>query len=272
MTLERFTSLQPVRDLPQLTAALERQQRPQREGGERGWYTITNRSEAEAEITIYDFMGSGGVSADDFIHELGQIKANKITLRVNSPGGDVFDGIAIFNALHRHKARVTAFVDGIAASAASFVIMAADEIVMSPHSTMMIHEAHGLTLGAAADMRKMADVLDKSSDNIAAIYAARTGRPVAEWRALMVEETWFSDQEAVTVGLADRVDGEDENAVAARMEARVQNDAESTLEPSELQAIHAALQKGTAEIVRKPVMPDYDFAAALKEATAVLVE
>ena len=206
MSLERYTSLSPAADLPQLTAALERN-RPRNGSASRGWYSIKNLSEAESEIMLYDFIGYGGVSADDFIRELASIKASKITMRVNSPGGDVFDGIAIFNAIARHKAEVTAYVDGIAASAASFIVMAADTAVMSPHSQMMIHEAHGLALGPADDMRKMAGILDKSSDNIAAIYAKRAGGTVAAWRAKMRDETWFSDQEAVAAGLADRVDG-----------------------------------------------------------------
>ena len=207
MSLERYTSLSPAADLPQLTAALERN-RPRNGSASRGWYSIKNLSEAESEIMIYDFIGYGGVSADDFIRELADIKASKITLRVNSPGGDVFDGIAIFNAIARHKANVTAYVDGIAASAASFIVMAADTAIMSPHAQMMIHEAHGLALGPADDMRKMADILDKSSDNIAAIYAKRAGGTIADWRVKMREETWFSDQEAVAAGLADRIEGE----------------------------------------------------------------
>lgn len=207
MSLQRYTSLQPAADLPQLTAALETKRRGP--NAQRGWYSIKNLSEAESEILIYDYIGYGGVTADDFIRDLADIKASAITLRVNSPGGDVFDGIAIFNAIQRHKADVTAFVDGIAASAASFIVMAADTVVMSPHSQMMIHDAHGLCMGPADDMRKMADILDKSSDNIAAIYAERAGGTVDEWRARMKDEMWLSDQEAVKMGLADRVDGDE---------------------------------------------------------------
>src|SRR3990167_8578640 len=221
MSLQRYTSLQPAADLPQLTAELERE-RPRSAGGaggSRGWYSIKNLSEAETEVLIYDYIGYGGGSAGDFIRELSNIKSGKITLRVNSLGGDVFDGVAIFNAIKRHKAEVTAYVDGIAASAASFIVMAADDIVMSPHSQMMVHEAHGLCLGPADDMLKMAEALDKSSDNIARIYAGRAGGEVAEWRARMKDETWISDREAVAPGLADRVDGED--AEATKLAARL---------------------------------------------------
>ncbi len=218
--LERFRSLTPRIDLPQLKAVLEARQQPTRADGGDAWYSILNISQAETEITIFDFIGEFGVSAADFIRELAAIKTPKISLRVNSPGGDVFDGLAIFNAIGRHPAEVTAHIDGIAASAASFLIMAADSIVMSPHSQMMIHDARGFALGPADDMRQMADVLDKNSDNIAAIYAEKAGGTVEEWRALMKAETFLSDQEAVDLGLADSIDGEDEADVAARMAAQ----------------------------------------------------
>lgn len=207
MTLERYTSLRTA-DLPPIAAALDRNHRNGATSS-RGWYSIKNLSEAEAQIDIYDYIGLSGVSADDFVRELASIKASKITLRVNSPGGDVFDGVTIFNAIARHKAEVTAFVDGIAASAASFIIQAADHRVMSPHSTMMIHDAQGgLAInGTAGDYQKMADVLNKASENIASIYAERAGGTQSEWRTLMLAETWLSDVEAVRLGLADRVDG-----------------------------------------------------------------
>ncbi len=217
--LERFRSLTPGTDLPQLKAALESRHSP-RADGKPPWYSILNISQTETEITIFDFIGFGGVSAADFIRELADIKTPKISLRVNSPGGDFDDGIAIFNAIRRHKSEVTAFVEGMAASAASFLIMAAHAVVMQPHSRMMIHDAHGLALGPADELRNFAAELDDASDNIAAIYAEKAGGMVEEWRARMKAETFLSDQEAVDLGLADSIDGEGEQAVAARVEAR----------------------------------------------------
>src|SRR3990167_5415203 len=247
MALERYTSLKPAADLPQLTAALERS-RPGRPNGQRGWYSIKNLSEAEAEILIYDYIGYGGMTADDFIHDLGTIKASAITLRVNSPGGDVFDGIAIFNAIQRHKAEVTAFVDGIAASAASFIVMAADPVVMSPHSQMMIHDAHGLCMGPADDMRKMADVLDQSSDNIASIYAERAGGDVADWRERMKDEMWLSDKEAVRLGLADRVDGDEEMPMKPKKKMAASIDPKPDPKPEPVSVDWAKL---TSEIIEQ---------------------
>ncbi len=224
MSKQRFQSLQPAADLPQLLALLDtkRSQNTRRGTAHGGWYTIRNVSETAAEIFIYDEIGHFGVSANDFISELRELKASKIALHINSPGGEVFDGVAIFNALKRHNAAITVWVDGIAASSASFIAMAGDEVVMAAHSQMVIHEASGLCMGPADDMHQLADFLDKTSNNIASFYAERAGGSIKEWRALMKEETLFSDEEAVEAGLADRVDGEDEEKVAARMTARAE--------------------------------------------------
>jgi len=218
---QRFTSVKPMADLPLLLATLEARQRQDRAEMDRGWYSIKNLSAAETEIFIYDEIGMFGVTASDFIRELAEVRANRITLRINSPGGDVFDGVAIYNSIKRHQAEVAVFIDGIAASAASFIAMAGDTITMMPHSQMMIHEAHGLVIGPADDMRKMADILDKSSDNIAGIYADRTGGTVEEWRARMRDESWFSDEEAVQLGLADGIDGVEEEPASEKEAARI---------------------------------------------------
>ena len=217
---QRFTSLRPTADLPKLQAILSARQ-PSEEQKGRGWYSITNVSQSETEVFIYDEIGLWGITAGDFVNELRDIKADTITLRINSPGGDVFDGIAIYNACKRHRATINVFIDGIAASAASFIAMAGDTVTMMPHTQMMIHEAHGLVIGPASDMRKMADILDQSSDNIASIYAERAGGTVAEWRERMRDETWLSAEEAVDLGLADGVEGEEEEDAEARMAPRI---------------------------------------------------
>lgn len=166
---------------------------------------------AEATIRLYDVIDSWGddwgISAREFASVLDQIgDASQINLRINSPGGEVFEAVAIMNQLRSHSARVVATVDGVAASAASFIAASADEVIMGRNSEMMIHDGAGLVLGNAADMREMADLLDHLSDNIASVYADKGGGDVAAWRALMVAETWFTADEAVTAGLADRVD------------------------------------------------------------------
>lgn len=165
-----------------------------------------------ATIRLYDPIDSWGewwgVSAKELAQTVDQLPADvtEIQLHINSPGGDVFDGIAIMNTLRATNARVVAIVDGIAASAASFVAVAADEVVMAPNSELMIHDAWGLCVGNAAEMTAMAGLLAHLSDNIASIYAAKAGGTVAEWRAAMERESWYSAEEAVAIGLADRVD------------------------------------------------------------------
>lgn len=171
------------------------------------WYKITNLAADTAEVAIYDEIGMWGVTASDFMAELGGANVKNLTLRINSPGGDVFDGLAILNSIRSHPANVHVIVDGLAASAASFIAMAGDKVEMAPNSMMMIHEASGLCMGNAGDMRDLADLLDKTSANIASIYASRSGRSPEEHRKAMQAESWYSDQEAVDAGLADAVIG-----------------------------------------------------------------
>lgn len=177
------------------------------------WYTITNQAddesdveEASAQILIYDEIGgSFGVSAADFVEELNGITSSKIDVRINSPGGAVWDAIAIYNALIKHPATITTYVDALAASAASIVALAGDQVVMMVGSQMMIHDALGAEIGNAKDMRAMATFLDQQSDNIASMYAVKAGGELKDWRALMLAETWLMANEAVEMGLADEV-------------------------------------------------------------------
>lgn len=164
-----------------------------------------------ATLHLYDpidsWGDSWGVSAKEFSKVVAQIPADtaEIRLHINSPGGDVFDGLAVLNTLRAHPARLVAVVDGLAASAASFIAVGANELVMSPNSELMIHDAWGAAVGNAAEMAAMADLLNHVSDNIASIYAAKAGGDVAVWRNAMRAESWFTAEEAVTAGLADSV-------------------------------------------------------------------
>jgi ATP-dependent protease ClpP protease subunit len=176
----------------------------------REWYRIADaKDDAPAEVYIYDEIGYWGTSAAQFVKDLQGVKAGRINLHLNTPGGDVFDGIAIHNALTAHPATVTVYVDALAASIGSVIAMAGERIVMAKHSTMMIHDPFGATWGNAEDMRKMAEILDQLGDTIAGVYAERAGGSVREWRDRMLEETWYSDRQAVEAGLADEVDGDE---------------------------------------------------------------
>jgi ATP-dependent protease ClpP protease subunit len=152
--------------------------------------------------------GEWGVSSKEFAEALDQVgeDTTEIQLAINSPGGAVFESIAMLNLLRRHPARVVVTVDGLAASGASVVAMAGDEIVMARNAEMMIHEAWGLVVGNSEDMGDMATRLEKDSANVASVYATHAGGTVDTWRQAMREETWYTAEEAVEAGLADRVE------------------------------------------------------------------
>ena len=160
---------------------------------------------AEPRINLYDELGDWGITASDFAAALGQVPAGNLTVGISSPGGDIFAGVTMYSLLRQRTGTVTVVVDGLAASAASVVAMAASpgRLFMAPNSTLMIHEAWGHTVGPESDHRDTADLLGRESGNIAGIYAARTGQPAAAMRAMMKAETWFIGREAVDAGLAD---------------------------------------------------------------------
>jgi ATP-dependent protease ClpP protease subunit len=202
----------PVRLLARMNALVAEHAALKPEVQERGeWFNITApRAEGAAtEIYMYGEVGGWyGATAGEFVDALRAVPAGAIDLHVNSPGGDIFEGAAIHTALAAHKGPVTAYVDGLAASAASFIVMAADRIVMAPMATMMVHDGLCLTIGNEADHLLSAELLGKLSDTIAASYARRTGGETAAWRNVMRAETWYNAEEAVAAGLADEISGE----------------------------------------------------------------
>ena len=156
---------------------------------------------------IYDEIGAFGIPAKAFLDELKALgPVAELTVRINSPGGSVFDGVAIYNALKRHDAAITVWIDGIAASIASMIAMAGDEVVMPENAMLVLHDPSGLVAGTASDMRAMAEALDRMKAGMVAAYRDKSGRDDAEIEALMRAETWLSAQEAVALGLADRVE------------------------------------------------------------------
>ena len=173
----------------------------------KNWYSICALNEG-AEISIYDEIGAYGVSAKAFLADLGKLPDKApLTLRLNSPGGSVFDAVAIYNALQRHAGTVTVSIDGIAASAASYIAMAGDEIVMPENAFLMIHDPSGMVMGTAGDMRSMAEALEKIGASLLRGYAAKSGKPEAEIAILMAKETWLDASEALEMGFADTMSG-----------------------------------------------------------------
>lgn len=164
-----------------------------------------------ATLHLYGAIGVywGGIDAATIVPAIRALDVATLDVYINSPGGDVWDGIAIRNAIRQHPAHVTTHVDGLAASAASFIAVAGDEVIMSDNAQLMIHDAWTITLGNAEDLREAADTLDLISQNIADMYARKAGGDAADWRELMKAETWYSAREAVDAGLADRVDSDE---------------------------------------------------------------
>lgn len=194
---------------------------------ERAWYEIRNAAADEAEVLIYDQIGesfwSEGVTAKAFAEDLKAITAPAIALRINSPGGSVFDGLAIYNALERHPAKVTTYVDGLAASIASVIALAGERVVMAANALYMIHNPYTVAIGDAAEMRKTADTLDKIRDTMLGTYRSRTSMSEDELVAAMDAETWYTAEEALAAGFADAVTEPAQRAAAAFDLSRFRN-------------------------------------------------
>ncbi len=166
--------------------------------------------EDSSKLTIYGDIGESwwgdSITAKDIEKELKNISSSTLNVHINSYGGDVFDGIAIYNLLKNHSSKITVYVDGIAASAASLIAMAGDEIIMNTGAMLMIHEASTFAWGTKTDIQKTLNALDGIDKSIADIYMTRFTGDRTEIETMIVNETWFTSSEAVDAGLADGVD------------------------------------------------------------------
>ncbi len=171
------------------------------------WYSIKAKANDTAEISIYDEIGYWGITAKSFSKDLKALGNNlkQINLHIHSPGGDVFDGIAIYNLLKNHPANVTVYIDGLAASMASVIAMAGNEVIMPENAMMMIHKPWGIQGGDAEDMRKYADLLDKVENTLIPAYANKTGKTPEELAEMLSAETWLNGKECVEQGFADKL-------------------------------------------------------------------
>lgn len=196
----------------------------------REWYKFTVAKAASAEdkptatLHIYDEIDSWfGVNAEALVVEISALDPEtELTVRVNSPGGNAFDGINIANAIMRHPGKTTTYIDGLAASAASVIAVASDEVVVSKYGQAMVHDARSGQYGTAKDLRSVADHLEKLSASYAKLYADRAGGTVEDWAQAMADETWYTAEEMVAAGLASRVDdsgarADTEKAVASAL-------------------------------------------------------
>ncbi|MGC2970390.1 head maturation protease, ClpP-related [Paraburkholderia aspalathi] len=228
----------------------------------RKWWDIKAMTNAQgaavAEIRIYDEIGFWGTDAKTFIAQLdtAAASATELIVAVNSPGGDVFDAFAIYNALRRYAGKVTARVDGVAASAAGLVVMAGDQVVMPENAMLMIHNPWTIALGTAADLRSTADMMDKARDGILAAYRRKSGQTDEELTAMMDAETWLTALEAQSLGFCDVIEEPVRLAAstnAAGLLARFRNS------PEPVQALVEAgsdAPSSTAQISNDPAVND----------------
>jgi ATP-dependent Clp endopeptidase proteolytic subunit ClpP len=171
-------------------------------------YSMQAKGNKKATITIYTEIGGywDGISANQFAKDLKALgDIDEINLRISSPGGEVFDGQTIYTILKSHKARVIVDIDGLAASIASVIAMAGDEIRMADNALMMIHNAWGYGVGTAEDLRSTADLLEKVNGTIIGTYVKRTGKDEADIVKMMDAETWMSAAEAKEHGFIDSI-------------------------------------------------------------------
>lgn len=169
------------------------------------WYNLKADAGKTPVLSIFDDIGAYGVSAKNFLNDLRTVTTDEVDVEINSPGGDVFAGLAIYNGLRASGKKINVKVLGLAASAASLVAMAGDTIEMPENAFMMIHNPWGFAMGGADEMRNTADVLDKIGTGLVSTYAKRTGKTDQEITALLDAETWMTAQEAVDAGFATSV-------------------------------------------------------------------
>ena len=215
--------------------------------------------ETSAEISIYDAIGSFDVNAKQFVDELKDISAEVINLRINSPGGSVIDGNAMFNALQRHPAKVITHIDGLAASMASVIAMAGDEVHMADNALLMIHNPWTFSMGDADELRADADLLDKMSASILSSYG-RSQYEADELKNLMDEETWFTAQEAFDAGFVDHIStglraaAGDITAMAEGAEIKVPAEKQVVSLTKQIEAVTKASTEISADLLEQVVI------------------
>lgn len=182
-----------------MAAALTDQNKPSN-----SWYSLKALAKGRAEILLYDEIGGWGITAQQFARDLKALgDISQIDLRIHSPGGDVFEGMAIYNLLRTHPANIDVYIDGLAASMGSVIAMVGNTIHMPENAMMMVHKPWGIQGGDADDMRRYAELLDKVEGTLVSAYVAKTGKTEDEIKSLLKDETWMTGREAVEAGFAD---------------------------------------------------------------------
>jgi len=170
------------------------------------WYDVQSKASKDiVDVYIFDEIGTFGVNAQNFIDEIKGFKNSPLNLHINCVGGDVFEGMAIYNILKKRTAETTVYIEGIAASMGSVIALAADKVVMAENSLFMIHNAWGGAMGEAKELKKTANLLEKISNEIADIYIKKTNLPYDRVKEMMDEETWLNADEAFELGFIDSI-------------------------------------------------------------------
>ena len=221
----------------------------------RHWYAIQQTADGEAEVSIYDEIGFGGVTAKSFLSELKKLSGQRVHLRINSVGGSVVEGAAIYNALRRHKGGLVVHIDALAASMASVIAMAGDETLIADNALVMIHNPWGMTMGDADELRKEADILDKLKATLVNAYVRKTGMEAEQVAQMMDDETWLDATEAVALGFADAIEDGIEAAASITPEAaRARFDTfQNSMARKTTKSIKAE-EAAPAEVVAEPVV------------------
>ena len=224
------------------------------------WYKIEAKDDDNnAEIIIYDVVGCPYIDAFDLIRNLGTIKAKNISVRINSPGGDVFDGVAIFNALKEHPAHVTTKIEGLAASIASIIALAGDEVQAHKNAMYMVHDPWVLAAGNQYDLREIADILGKIGGNMLDIYYDKSNIGKRELKQMMKDETWFTAAEAKDRGLIDTI--LDTGAAKAKFDLSIYANVPDELEDSDREG--ATLSKQEIERALRDAGASRSFAKSI---------
>ena len=221
----------------------------------RHWYAIQQTADGEAEVSIYDEIGFGGVTAKSFLAELKKLSGQRVHLRINSVGGSVVEGAAIYNALRRHKGGLVVHIDALAASMASVIAMAGDETLIADNALVMIHNPWGMTMGDADELRKEADILDKLKATLVNAYVRKTGMEAEQVAQMMDDETWLDATEAVALGFADAIEDGIEAAASITPEAaRARFDTFQNSMARKTTKTIKAEETAPAEVVAEPIV------------------
>ncbi|RNC78066.1 Clp protease [Piscirickettsiaceae bacterium NZ-RLO2] len=202
------------------------------------WYQIKAQANKHADVYIYDYIGDYGVEAKSFVMELQALDVEQINLRINSPGGSVTDGFAIYNALHRHPAKIIAHIDSLAASMASIIALTGETVHMADNAFYMIHRPWAYAVGDAEELSKIIEILDKNEAKIVNIYHQKSNLADDKIKAMMYETSWLTAAEAKEHGFIDEIT-EAVNIAACVKPNQYKNTPQTLIKHSENNAVNA---------------------------------